>query len=122
MKNYKRKIYPFNLLEDCGIDTEETEIPDDVEGVIYYLLYSRRKAMYQRNADVIMDYYQNGIQQSAIAAKYNMTRQRVQEVLRGAVSYLSEPQNRYLLIHGIGRRTEDGNSDSCRLSRKTGGE
>ena len=117
-----KKIYPYNLLEECGIDTENTVLPDDIEAVIYYLLYSRKKAMYQRNSDIVIDYYQNGIQQVAIASKYHMSRQRVQEVLRGAVSYLSEPQNSYLLMHGIGRRTEDGNSDSCRLSRKAEGE
>lgn len=110
----QKKIYPYNLLEDCGIDTEHTELPEDIEGVIYYLLYSRKKAMYQRNADVVMDYYQNGIQQAAIAVKYDMTRQRVLDVLKGAVHYLSEPENKYLLVHGIAEREKkNGNSDSC---------
>lgn len=30
-----------------------------------------------------------------------MTRQRVLDVLKGAVRYLSEPENKYLLMNGI---------------------
>ncbi len=117
MKNPK-KIYPYNLLEECGIDTENTVLPDDIEAVIYYLLYSRKKAMYQRNSDIVIDYYQNGIQQVAIASKYHMSRQRVLDVLKGAVQYLSEPENKYLLIHGITeRKTGNGSSDSSGLSQ-----
>lgn len=61
-------MYPYNLLEECGIDTGNTDLPEDIDGVIYYLLYSRKKALYKRNADVVMDYYKNGIQQTVIAA------------------------------------------------------
>ena len=103
-----KKDYPYNLLEDCGIDTEREKLPEDIEGTIYYLLYARKKPLNKRNADLVMDYYHN-IRQSEIARKYGMTRQRVLIVLKKMIQYLSKPENAELLRKGV--KNCNGHSD-----------
>ena len=95
------KSYPYNLLEDCGINTENQILPEDIEGTIYYLLYARtKKVLSKRNADIVIAYYQ-GKPQTEIAHEFGITRQRVLAVLNQTIQYLSKPENKELLVNGI---------------------
>lgn len=95
-----QKSYPYNMLEDCGINTDGEQLPEDIECTIYYLLYVRKKPLNKRNADIVIAYYQ-GVRQADITREFNMTRQCVLLVLQKTIQYLSKPENKELLINGI---------------------
>lgn len=115
MKNAK---FPELLIKELHFDVDESDLPSDFVGVVYYTLYTWDI----QKASIFMRYYTTEDTMTVIAEDYGISKGRVSAIIQAGHTRLLE--HKELLLKGLSGRTAQamkGNeNDIYNLGRETG--
>lgn len=100
-------FYPHNLLSDIFEEEYSKEIPYDSEGLEHAVSLLKKKEL-----DMVNKRYKEGMTLQEIGADYNVTRERVRQVVAKALRKLRHPMMKACIMHGKGYvETAEGQRD-----------